>query len=111
MPQWRHLLTKQLEEFLTHAIIMSGADCDGLGGLIIMFISLLSVSSFMQDVRTVVAIQVFVFSVVLLTATGMVIDFGRADAALSKLQGIADQLDASNNTSFWDVWGCFLTGS
>ena len=90
---------------------MSGADCDGLGGLIIMFISLLSVSSFMQDVRTVVAIQVFVFSVVLLTATGMVIDFGRADAALSKLQGIADQLDASNNTSFWDVWGCFLAGS
>jgi hypothetical protein len=21
------------------------------------------------------------------------------------------QLDASNNISFWDEWGCFLTGS
>ena len=69
-----------------------GADSDGLGGLIIMFIRSLSVSRFAQDVRAVVAIQVVIFSVVLLTATGMLIDFGRAYAAHSKLQGIADKL-------------------
>ena len=30
---------------------------------------------------------------------------------MDKAERLLGQLDASNNTSFWDVWCCFLTGS
>ncbi|MEL7275759.1 MAG: pilus assembly protein TadG-related protein [Pseudomonadota bacterium] len=43
------------------------------------------------DEDAVIAIQVIIFSVMLLTASGMVIDFGRAYSAHSQMQGFVDK--------------------
>jgi hypothetical protein len=46
---------------------------------------------FRRDTEAVVAIQVVIFAVLLFTASGMVIDFGRAYSAHSQMQGYVDK--------------------
>lgn len=47
---------------------------------------------FVRETEAVVAIQVVIFAVLLFTASGMVIDFGRAYSAHSQMQGYVDKV-------------------